>query len=348
MKNKRWFLASCIFLLSFSSLVFAGESKDDPLLIKEAYLQYQMWALSRNYAFGTTLARDPIKALAWQIVYVKSLSKSYPGKSKLLKPYKRGLSKTQIKEAYTLADHYRKKYLLDYEMNEGQLSRLFVINENIKEKPLSGKKQYTAGSQLTRFQSMINFLIENKQTKLANLLEQRFEALAEEQEYPVVFGQVSVEGPEPAQMVDAPFKLFAQGFFVAYAKSSRLDFNLPGYEPFNVKISNQQQVQNLGVITLKPSPHKAKTGFVGRVLPWRGVDRGNIILRQATHKPTDEDNAWYQPVIPITILNSGKFYATGLTPGTYQLILQVNGNKVSKKFSLHKGHIKGLALVDLR
>ena len=229
-----------------------------------------------------------------------------------------------------------------------QLSRLFVINENLKERPLSSKKRNTTGAQLIKFRSMIDFLIQNKQAKLATLLEQRFDALTEEKEYPVVFGQVRVEGPEPAQMADAPFKLFAQGFFVAYAKSSRLGFNLPGYEPYVVKINNQQQVQSLGQITLKPSPYKTKTGFVGRVLPWRGVDKGNIILRQATHKPSDEDNPWYQPVIPITILNSGKFYATGLTPGSYQLILQVNGNKVSKKFSLQKGHIKGLALVDLR
>ena len=348
MNNKRWFLVSCVLLLSLNTPLFAGESEDDELLIKEAYLQYQMWALSRNYAFGTTLAKDPTKALAWQIVYVKSLSKSYPGKSKLLKPYKSALSKSQIKEAYTLADHYRKKYFLDYEMDEQQLSRLFVINEKLKERPLSNQRQNIAGSEFDKFQSIIDFLIQNKQTKLANLLEQRFSALTEEKEYPVVFGQVKVDGPEPAQMVDAPFKLFAQGFFVAYAKSSRLDFNLPGYEPYTVKINNQQQVQNLGQITLKPSPHKAKTGFVGRVLPWRGVDKGNIILRQATHKLSDEDNPWYQPVIPITILNSGKFYATGLTPGSYQLILQVNGNKVSKKFSLQKGHIKGLALVDLR
>ena len=41
--------------------------------LRQDYLYYQLWAMSRDYWFGTTLKQDKVKALAWEIIYFHHL-----------------------------------------------------------------------------------------------------------------------------------------------------------------------------------------------------------------------------------------------------------------------------------
>src|SRR5262245_7910716 len=127
-KLVRCFLSClCAFLVSPT---YAALSLEDAQLLRKEYQQYQAWMLSRNYFFGTTLKRQPVKALAWQFIYVSMLPTSYPEKEKLLALYKGKLHSSQIAEATELAQILRSRYDLQAPFTEEELYRVYTLHEN--------------------------------------------------------------------------------------------------------------------------------------------------------------------------------------------------------------------------
>ncbi|WP_028389573.1 hypothetical protein [Legionella fairfieldensis] len=89
-----------------------------------------------------------------------------------------------------------------------------------------------------------------------------------------------------------------------------------------------------------------KTGVVGRVLPWFGVEKSNMLLR-LIEKRKDNNTSHYSAIF-LTVTNNGQFYVTGLNPGRYELFINTANIQATKRFSIREGEIRGLSLIDLR
>jgi hypothetical protein len=339
MKRSIKILVVCCMLLN--TLAYSEQittKEQDANLIKEAYEQYQMWALSRNYYFGTSLKKDRIKALAWQMIYVNSLAKDYPGKDKLLANFSKGLSNRQINRAKQLAVIYRQKYNLNYELKENQMARLLDLDKS---------NTHVNQHEFQSFNKLLDYLAEQKQYNLMDELKETGQEYIESKRFPIVFGQVSVDGPEPSEYVTSNIKINAHGIFFAHTNDRIIHFSLPGYKPVALKVNDDEKVINYGQIILKPVANKPKTGVVGRITPWPGIEKTNIILRAKTSVENNKKDPWYNPVIPLTVLNSGKFYTTGMAPGRYQLLIDFGKKKVMQEFKLSSGEIKGLSVIKI-
>lgn len=94
--------------------------------------------------------------------------------------------------------------------------------------------------------------------------------------------------------------------------------------------------------------HYRKTGVIGRVLPWLGLSHSDIMLRLVSPEKKKSNDPWYRAVVPLTVTDEGKFYATGLSPGRYELAITTAGTRTFKQFTLQKGEVRGLSLIDLR
>lgn len=340
----RCFLGALLFL--FVSLAHALAMGDAELLKKE-YQQYQAWVLSRDFLFGTTLKPDRKKALAWQLIYVGMLPATYPEKEKLLVPFKQGLNSRQIFEATQLAQAMRESYGLLGSLTEAELLRIYNLHE---ENTSWSEMQPMMPSGLVwgKFSNWLDWLVGQNYIQNALELEQIQHELSANKKYPIVYGQIIIKGPEPFEMVQSEVKIDRHGFFIGLATNKTLSFVLPGYKSVSVAVNKNQTIQGIPPVILTMQGGNKKTGVVGRVLPWFGIEQSNMILRLAEYKNTGIKDPWYHPALPLTVTNSGQFYATGLSPGRYELFINTAGLKTSKQFTVRNGEIRGLSLIDLR
>jgi len=341
----RRYLWVTALLLSVVTVAYSMTSEEARLLRKD-YQLYQAWSLSRNYFFGTTLPRDRIKALAWQTVYVDLLPAAYPKKDQLLS-YREGLNNNQIQQAKEMAKSLISRYNLGLPFNEMELSEAYVLrdeNNNWNNLQLDVVPEAAA----TNFKHWIQWLANHDKRSLAIELDNRGYALLTKKQFPIIYGQIIIKGPESPEMLNSNIDLSNEGYFVAHTNQSQLFFNMPGYKPVTVAINQSQQVQYISPVILEPLSHSKRTGVVGRVLPWSGFDHGNIILRAELPKKQVINDPWMQPVVPITVTNNGEVYTTGLAPGPYQLIINTAGLSTVIRFSAKEGEIRGLSLIDFR
>ena len=349
LKRFRHVYFSGVLVLVSSALSAQAMSFEGAEYLRKDYQLYQAWSLGRNYFFGTTVISSRKKALAWQMVYVSLLPSTYPAKNNLLAFYQRGLSKTQLADASILAENYRKKYDLQGAFTEEQLNQAYVLRDEVD---AWDKLQFDLPPKAVwrHFGHWLSWLAEQQRdTSLAVILDSKANQLNLEKKFPIVFGQVLVKGPEPVAMVNSDVQLLKDGFFVAQAKNSSLSFSLPGYYTVTIPVNSRAQVQGIAPVVMIKQPHGKGTGVVGRVLPWKGVEQGNIVLtRDETEKSTTNQDPWYHPVIPLTVTNNGEFYATGLVPGAYHVVINTAGLSTSIKFTAKEGEIRGLSLIDLR
>ncbi|ARG97297.1 hypothetical protein B6N58_06275 [Legionella micdadei] len=339
----RCFLSFVLVVLAFPNQ--AALSIEDAQLLRKEYQQYHAWVLSRDYLFGTTLKPEPIKALAWQLIYVGMLPASYPGKEKLLDPYKRKLLTSQLVEATQLAQTLRHRYALQEPFTEEELYRVYSLHEN--NVSWADFKFLLPSAEIRQnFNKWLDWLKQNNHFQNALEIEQVKHELDKNNQHPIVYGHVMIQGPEPLEMVRSEVKLSAEGFFISHPNDKTISFALPGYKTVTVSINKKIPLQGIPPVILIKQGGSKKTGVVGRVLPWAGVEGSNIVLRWVTSEIAKEP--WYRPVVPLTVTLGGQFYATGLSPGRYELVITTRGLNTSKQFTVKENEIRGLSLIDLR
>lgn len=340
----RYILGIVFFLMA---PVAGALTSDEAGLLKKEFQLYQAWTLSRNYFFGMTLPHDQVKSLAWQLAYLTHLPHSYPEKEKLLLPYKAGLSAKQISLAQELADRYAKKYYLGEPLTEAELYKIFELHQQDEIIPWEQYHPVLAPDKAwSAFQHLQDWLVQNKKVELANALGEKKSRLAHQGS--LVYGQIVIFGPESPAMVDTYLAPDAEGYFVGQARDKVLAFSLPGYKPVRITIDPAKSLQGIGAIILKRPQVSMKTGMVGRVLPWADLERSNILLRFYPEQSKNSRDPWFDPAVNMTVTHTGQFYATGLTPAHYQLVIATFGLKTLKEFSVRENEIRGLSLIDLR
>lgn len=322
-------------------------SIDEAKLLRKDYQLYQAWSLSRDYYFGNTFKSDRIRALAWQMVYVDLLPTAYPQKKELLAFYEKGLSNSQIDQAKVLSHRLINDYNLGVPFTEDQLAQAYVlrdIHQNWQNLPINAVQPAVA----SKFKRWVEWLDAQGLGQEALSFDNRAYQLAEKHLFPIVYGQVIVKGIDSPEMVSSNIPIDANGFFVAHPMSQQLVFSLPGYKTVTVPIDERQQVQSIYSVVLEPLPSSKETGVVGRVLPWKGLEHGNILLRSELPANGQLSNPWKAPVIPLTVTNAGEFYTTGLVPGRYNLLINTAGLSTIVRFAVKKGEIRGLSVIDLQ
>ncbi|WP_419418833.1 hypothetical protein ACNVED_09745 [Legionella sp. D16C41] len=335
-----WYLFT--YCLALPLLAMPNE---DGQLLRKDYLLYQAWSVSRNYYFGTTVKPDKIYALAWQLVYTTLLPKTYPQKEELLFFYKKGLSKAQQTQAAQLAEQLITKYYLHPSLSEAELARAYLLrdaNNNWKNfEAFSASKKV-----IYRFKNWITWIATHYEQSLAEKLDYYAYTLSLAHQFPIIYGQINVKGPELPQMVQSEVKIFPYGFFVGHPNSQTINFALAGYKTATIKLENKS-IQAIPTINLEPLPHTKNTGLIGRVVPWSGLTTGNIMLVASPTLAVNLDEPWLQPTIPLTITESGEFYATGLAPGRYQLFINTANLSTKINITLKKEEVRGLSLIKL-
>lgn len=332
-------------LLAFAATASALTA-EDAVLLKKEYQQYQAWSLSRNYFFGTTLKPDRVKALAWQLIYVAQLPASYPEKEKLLGPFKQPLANGQIRQATELAQSFRQKYALLAPFTEAELYKVYELHE---QKVSWNELQFKTAPDVIRsnFNKWLDWIASEGYEETAKSLEQMKMRLVTEGRFPIVYGQIIVKGPEPLQMIKSEVHILPGGFFIGQVQGRNLSFNLAGYQTALIALDSHKKLQNIPPVIFSMPPGLKQTGVIGRVLPWAGIERANMLLRQDSGNKSTVD-PWYQPAIPLTVTNGGEFYTTALSAGRYILFISTAGLSTFKQFSVRDGEVRGLSLVDLR
>ncbi len=309
-------------------------------LIRRNYQLKQMWALSRNYYHGTTVPKDKVKALAWQIIYTSALPKSYPGLRVLLDVYQKGLKKEQIDQAKFIAHKLKKEFSLEFRLDEKSFSKAFEFYKD-RDKD---KKKITLGD----FTSLADFLkhVKKDNPELYKAYKIKLSHLEEEAINPVVFGQVIVNGPEPAEGVGTVHldKIDKGGYFLTEAKSP-LAFELSGYQRVGREFEDVATIVNLGRIILNPEPKARRSSIVGQIYPANKIAQVGIVLRLKSQRR--HIIPWLLPVVPITFLSNGQFYATDLSPNAYDLIISYQGKVIQKEIKLYPGAVKNLPKIHL-
>lgn len=321
---------------------------EDAYLLKKEFQLYQAWSLSRNYYFGMTLPRDRISSLAWQLSYLSHLPSTYPEKDKILLPYQANLTEKQRLRAQDLADSYNRIYHLGQPLSEAELYRLHELHQKEEMIDWNDYHPMIAPREVwSSFNRLNDWLIQNQQNEEARVLREKKDAMLNKRGT-FVFGQIVIMGPESPAMVNTGLKPDAEGYFAGRIQESQLEFSLPGYKSVNVSIDLSKQIQGIGAILLKaPTPSK-KTGMVGRVLPWGDLQQSNMILHFYPQKDRVKHDPWQDPALNLTLTPNGQFYATGLFPAHYQLIIATFGVISVKEFSVQENEIRGLSLIDLR
>lgn len=341
-------LIACLLTLVFSNQAFSSQrlTVEDIPSVRRDYQLYQAWSLGRNYYFGTTLKQDRIMALAWQMIYVSLLPERYPDKKALLSFYEQGLSSSQRAEASYRAGLFKQKYHLHEALNEAQLAKAYRVRDEVN---VWDKLDLDLPPQVVsaHFNRWLEWLADHGNRELALRFDEKASQLNQAKKFPIVYGQVAIRGPEPMAMVQSNVPCTPEGYFVTQAVDNTLTFALPGYQTVTIPVVNPS-IQSLGTVVLVKRSHSQRTGVVGRVLPWRGLSQGNIVLTMDETSLVKQPDPWYHPVIPLTVTPGGEFYATGLVPGNYHLYINTAGVSTSIKFTAKEGEIRGLSLVDLR
>lgn len=347
--KKRLRQAACGLL----ALLFSGQgwssqtltAEDIPSLRRD-YQLYQAWSLGRNYYFGTTVKKDRTMALAWQLIYVSLLPERYPDKNTLLSLYQQGLSSSQHAEAKNMAASLKEKYHLTDALSEEQLAVAYRVRDEVNawdKVDLDLPPQAVSA----HFNHWVQWLADRGNRALALSLDEQASQLNREKKFPILYGQVVIRGPEPMGMVQSNVSLGPEGYFVTQAADHLLTFALPGYQSVVIPVDNRS-IQRVGPVVMVKRSHSQGTGVVGRVLPWRGLQYGNIVLTLDETNTIKQSDPWYHPVIPLTVTPAGEFYATGLVPGKYHLYITTAGVSTAIQFTAKEGEIRGLSLIDLR
>lgn len=285
-------------------------------------------------------------ALAWQLIYAKLLPASYPDKASLLSFYQRGLSPSQIAEAAARADWLQNKHDLHQVLSEDELAQAYAVRDDVdvwdKLNPDVPSKAIYA-----RFNDWLQWLASRGKADLAQALDDQADQLHRQKKFPIVYGQILVQGPESVSQVQSNISFLPEGYFVTQAVAPTLVFTLPGYQTVTVPV-NPAAVQGIGPVVMIKRAHSRRTGVVGRVRPWGGLEKGHIILTLDETHDIKQPDPWYHPVVPLTVTPGGEFYATGLVAGPYHLYITTAGMSTSIKFTAKSGEIRGLSLINLR
>lgn len=240
----------CLFFILYLLILSAHAlTMEDARLLQKEYQQYQAWVLGHNYFFGTTVKQDRIKALAWQLVYVEQLPASYPEKEKLLSVYSQGLSVGQKEEAKKLSALLRTQYDLLPPFNEDELYRVYILHEEkiswrTLQLVLPPEKVWN------NFNAWLDWLAKTANPALAATLERRMRDLIAARQFPIVYGQVIVKGPEPLPLVNSELEILPGGFFIGHPDRTTVSFALPGYKSVSFGINPRYEVQAIPPIVL--------------------------------------------------------------------------------------------------
>lgn len=317
-----------LIVLSFS----VSANSDIQTLLKENFELHQMWALSRNYYHGTTLKKDLVKALAWQMVYTSVLPPSYPGRNTLIERYKKGLSEAEVSLAHEYAKTLKETYHLDFHLSEADLYSIFVSKNEANQ---------VSPHPVSAFKTKQQFLNEVKKSdaKLAKHYETVFNDIQLEEGKSVVYGKITINGVEPAEMVQASqsIRISPDGYFIANVRSP-LTFKLVGYQDINKTFSADKQLINLGQLNLVKPGKKQLANLVGQITPKEIAPDIDIQLQLADIFKRDEP--WLTPVIPVTVLPGGEFYVKDLAPNHYDLVVNYQGKITKEPLTIKSGSFK--------
>ena len=325
------------------------ELMKDRELLRHYHQIWQMWAMSNNYRHGTTVEKDLALSYAWMRLYVDSLPSGYPGMKRLLDSLKAELSEEQIKRAEESIDVLRNTHQLSSRLNERELRRAFELSENLPEFPTP------SSTAMVDFPQLIEQLKQDGKEDLADQLQNRMAAAEMQQsELPgsvIVFGRLLVPGYEDPSMVNANINVGSEGYFVQVIPGylRRIYFSLTGYQPAQITIANASKV-NLGEIALTPITESQRAMIVGYIVPNTRLSDVNIVLKiipEAGELATKHD-PWQTTLTPITITPEGQFYAEGLSPANYRLVISSHGQVLaSQEFQLRPGQQRNISNIRL-
>lgn len=322
-------------------------SSDEAVLLRKDYQLYQMWSISRDYQFGMTQKTDPVRALAWQIIYTDHLPSTYPQKEALLANSQQGLTLAQIDQARQLAGQITTNHAFGAAFSEEQMKLAYPLRDE-QQAWQTLTNEVPPESSWRRFRSWLNWLDDHQDGERAVLLDQRGYKLLKARRFPVLYGQVFVKGPESADMVSSELDIVPGGYFVGHSDKKALTFALPGYKTVSIPVHAQTEVQAVPPVILEPLPRNAKTGVVGRVLPWSDLNHSHVMLRAEGVGQHPDQDPWRNPYVPLTVTNNGEFYTTGLAAGRYDVLINSMGLSTTLHFSVKDGEVRGLSLIDLR
>lgn len=333
-------------------------SEQDYQLQQEMNYIAQMWVLSKDYINGTTVEQDKIAGYAWLSLYVESLPENYPGLETLLGELKLNLNQDETIKGDQLAQQYRDKYSLHFRLSEIDLDRILELKAYPPQLPATFE-----GKTLPDFPELLIALTQAKKTKLTEQLAQvwnKNEKIIQGKPHArLVYGQLNVSGPEDPQRVLSPFVILPEGYFIGVweRKYGLINFWLSGYQTVKLKaIQGKDKIVNLGVIGLAPLSKESQASIVGNLASniEQNIDQNlvNIILKimpdSLDPEITRYRDPWWWPIIQVSHESNGEFYANGLTPSRYRIIISYQGEKVtSGVFSLKPGEIKKLGTFEL-
>lgn len=332
----RWTMLFCLSLVI--NQIYADISPEQ--IARAQFEIHQMWALSKNYYYGTSVPKDKMMALAWQMVYASVLPKSYPGVSTLLEGAKKNLSAAEVTLAHNKSLEFKSKFNLDFQLTEKQLFQTFHTdiknNENIE--------------RLDEFVDLAMFLeeVNSFDPAIKKIYRKKIENNAR-QKAPkkIVYGQVIVNGPQPVQAVSVnhPLEIDEGGYFLALGANSPLIFQLSGFDKQIVTFSADEKEVNLSRLYLNELPEKKKASIVGAVSPEKALKEVDVVLKIKDQYERREP--WFNALDAITIQENGQFYAKGLSPTQYELIISYHDKTYKQEISLEPGMIKTLPTTDL-
>jgi hypothetical protein len=324
-------------------MLISGQSFSETIQDRIGHAQYdlhQMWALSNNYYYGTTVKKDRVKALTWHLIYVSVLPKSYPGLKSLLQLYKKDLSDEDIDVAKTAARDLKNKYHLNFTLSEKELYSAFhVDNKQFKVSP----------NELSPIKNLKNFLeeVNHSQPALAIKYNKLIDENKENEAGVLIYGQVIVNGVPRARTVsvNASLNIDENGYFMSIVQSSPVLFQLSGYADIKKTFSTEDRQVNLSRILLNPIPENKRASVVGMISPQKNIDNMDIVLRLKNQMPREE--SWYNSLEQVVLLPSGQFYAKDLSPTEYELVISYEGKIIKTAFSLHQGAVKKLSKITM-
>ncbi len=327
----------CALLLGVTVSLYAV-TPEDKTLLRQGYLLHQLWAMARNYAYGTTVSKNSIRAYAFALLYSKALPDSYPGKKSLLERFERPLDSEELKLGKAYAKDIIRKYRIGFHFDEKSLYRLFELKREVRNFKVTDQKN---------FKNLDDFLGRIKRED-NSFYEQVKNKKEQDKQATYIYGQLHLEGSEPVNMMVSNQELIIspKGFFFGLASTPQLVFNFPGYQGFSERINLEDQLINLNHITLKKASSKNRANVVGRLSPLRALKDTDIVLRLANYSQY-QDEPYLIPLIPVTRLSDGQFYVKGLAATQYELVIKYKDKQVTKTFTLHAGNYKALPPITL-
>lgn len=341
----------CLFCMPLSLAYGQGETIDECFSIQqEDYLQYRIWAAARNYRFGMTTTIDPIKAFAWQLVYIDRLPKSYPYKSALLKAFKEQLSEEQRLEAKKYSAVFREAYGLQFQFSEDSLYQAYQFREADCSKLPNNDTQNFHQPGAAKMPSIGEWISEiSKSSQISEEeLQARYFDLSTTEAFPIAYGTITLGKHVPAMLPHASIAVGKDGVIFAKPDDSySVRVDLVGYNSISIPL-NKKPLQYLGNIQLQPSSKRKKTGIIGKIIGYTNADQMNLLLVKKDGIPLRSGSAIFQNVARLNIRQDGTFYATGLSEGRYKLLIKGKDGFIGKEFTVTLGKIISLSKIKLR